>query len=190
MEQSGQYLIKAPRAKVWSALNDPDILAASLQGCEEMLKVSNDSYTAKVKAKIGPVSATFNAELKLSDIREPESYTIAVSAKGGAVGFGKGLAQVSLEPGADDAHGTTMLSYSVEARVGGKLAQVGSRLIDAAARKMADDFFGAFSKAVAPDSLAVDVNDSATKNGMVPTIVWLGVAAAVLLGALVLSDMV
>ena len=91
LEQSGQYLIAAPREVVWNALNDPEVLAASLRGCEEMLKVSDDAFTARVKAKIGPVSATFSAELKLSDIREPETYTIAVTAKGGAVGFGKVL---------------------------------------------------------------------------------------------------
>lgn len=186
MEQSGQYLIPAPRAIVWEALNNPDLLAASLQGCEEMTRLSDDVFAAKVKAKIGPVSATFTADLKLSDIKEPESYSIAVSAKGGAVGFGKGTAHVTLEPGEANREGSTLLSYSVNARVGGKLAQVGSRLIDAAARKMADDFFGAFSTAVAPDSIAIASEDTLAKSSGASIVIWLGIGTAVLIGALVL----
>ncbi len=189
MEQSGQYLIPAPQTIVWQALNNPDLLAASLQGCEEMTKISDDSFTARVKAKIGPVSATFTAELKLSDINEPESYSIAVAAKGGAVGFGKGNARVTLQPGVENPKDSTLLSYSVEARVGGKLAQVGSRLIDAAARKMADDFFSAFSTAVAPDSIAIASEDTSAISAGASIGVRVGIGLAIVVGVLLLWNL-
>ena len=146
MEQTGEYVIAADRAEVWEGLNDPQILEQCIDGCQSMDKTSDDQFDAKVKAKIGPVSAVFTAQLLLSDVTAPERYTITANVKGGPAGFGKGTANVVLADG-DDA-GTTRLSYTVDASVGGKLAQVGSRLLDGAARKMADDFFSAFGTVV------------------------------------------
>lgn len=152
MEQTGEYRIAAGRQRVWDALNDPDVLARCIAGCESMAKIADDVYQAAVKAKIGPVSATFAAELELTDIDEPHSYVINVSVKGGAAGFGKGSAKVTLEA----ADVETLLRYQASASVGGKLAQIGSRLIDSAARKMADDFFSAFKDEIAAVPVAAD----------------------------------
>lgn len=146
MQQTGEFRIAAAREAVWRALNDPDVLKHCIDGCQDMAKIGDDAYTATVKAKVGPVSATFGIELKLGDLNPPSSYTLNGAVKGGAAGFGKGVARVDL---ADDG-GATVLRYEVEGSVGGKLAQVGSRLIDAAARKMADDFFRRFGEIVAP----------------------------------------
>ena len=150
MQQSGEYRIGAPRGEVWRALNDPAILARCIDGCQSMNRVSESAFEATIKAKVGPVSATFKADLNLTDIDPPSSYTLNASAKGGAAGFGKGVARVKL---IDDA-GATVLRYEVEGTVGGKLAQVGQRLIDGAARKMADDFFGTFCSVLAPGASA------------------------------------
>jgi carbon monoxide dehydrogenase subunit G len=144
VEQSGEYRIAAARATVWQGLNDPDVLARCIDGCQSMTKTSNEQFDAVVKVKIGPVSATFQAQLVLSEIQPPSSYVLTASVKGGAAGFGKGAAEVSLEDDGD----ATLLRYAVNANVGGKLAQIGSRLIDAAARKMADDFFTEFGREV------------------------------------------
>jgi len=144
LEQAGEYRISAPRETVWTALNDPEILKKCIDGCQSMEQTADDSFAAAVKAKIGPVSALFKADLTLADLNPPTSYTINASAKGGAAGFGKGIAQVTLSDEGDD----TLLNYTVDANVGGKLAQIGSRLIDGAARKMADDFFAKFSREV------------------------------------------
>ena len=147
MEQSGEYRIQAGLDEVWSGLNDPEILARCIDGCLAMEKVADDRFETSVKAKIGPVSATFQAVLELTDVVLSESYTIHANVKGGAAGFGKGSAAVGLT--ADPDHpGATLLRYQVQASVGGKLAQIGSRLIDGAARKMADDFFAAFGEVV------------------------------------------
>jgi uncharacterized protein len=146
MQQSGEYRIGAPREAVWRALNDPDILAQCIEGCQSMEKVGEDAFKAAVKAKVGPVSALFNAEVKLADLDPPNGYTLQANVKGGPAGFGKGTAKVALT---DDGP-ATLLRYEVEGSVGGKLAQVGQRLIDGAARKMADDFFGKFGEVVAP----------------------------------------
>ena len=148
MEQSGEYRIAVGRQQVWSALNDPEILGACIAGCQQVDKLDDTHFDVRVKAKVGPVSATFSAALELTDIVSPESYTIHGNAKGGAAGFAKGSATVRLTEEA----GITTLSYGVQANVGGKLAQVGSRLVDGAARKMADDFFAAFSKSLDPQA--------------------------------------
>ncbi len=144
MEQTGEYRIAAARELVWQGLNDPDVLARCIDGCLSMEKLAADRFDAAVKARIGPVSATFKAELALQDVTAPSSYVISANIKGGAAGFGRGTAEVNLE----EEGGETILRYAVKASVGGKLAQVGSRLIDGAARKMADDFFLAFGRAV------------------------------------------
>ena len=140
MEQTGEYTIAANRDEVWAGLNDPVVLGDCIPGCQSIEQTSETSFTAKVKAKIGPVSTTFDATLELQNINPPASYTIAGGAKGGAAGFGKGTADVVLA----EVDGGTLLTYQVKASVGGKLAQIGSRLVDGAARKMADEFFSAF----------------------------------------------
>ncbi|MEM0922945.1 MAG: carbon monoxide dehydrogenase subunit G [Pseudomonadota bacterium] len=140
MEMSGERVIAAPRSQVWEALNDPDVLKACIPGCQEMERVGDSGFAATVKQKVGPVSATFKGQVELSNIVVGESYTISGEGKGGAAGFAKGGADVKLE----EAEGGTKLSYDVEAKVGGKLAQLGGRLIDGFAKKMADQFFTDF----------------------------------------------
>ena len=144
MDMTGEFRIPAPRRKVWEALNDPEILKRSIPGCEEIEKVSPTELAAKVTAKVGPVKARFGGKVILSDLDPPNGYKITGEGSGGAAGFAKGGATVRL---ADDGDGTR-LTYVVEAHVGGKLAQIGSRLIDATARKMAEDFFTRFSSIV------------------------------------------
>ena len=146
MEQTGEYRIAAPREEVWRALNDPEVLRNCIAGCLSMDQVGETSFEARIKAKIGPVSATFDTQLELEDLIEPESYRLCGNVKGGAAGFAKGEARVQLS----EEEGETLLHYTVVGNVGGKLAQVGSRLIDAATRKIADDFFMAFGEQVAP----------------------------------------
>lgn len=141
MEMSGEYRIKAPRAEVWAALNDPAVLKASIPGCKELTKTSDHEMTATVEAKVGMVKAKFNGAVTLSNINPPASYTISGEGKGGVAGFAKGGADVKLtEIGSE-----TVLRYTAKGQVGGKLAQVGARLIDATAKQMADQFFSAFA---------------------------------------------
>jgi carbon monoxide dehydrogenase subunit G len=144
MQMQGERSINASRDEVWRALNDPEILKACIPGCEALEKTSPTSFEATVMQKVGPVKARFKGVVALSDIVETESYTITGEGKGGAAGFAKGGAKVHL---VDDSNGT-ILTYEAEAKVGGKLAQLGSRLIDGFARKMADDFFTRFQQAV------------------------------------------
>ena len=150
MDMNGEFRLAAPREAVWKALNDPEVLKQSIPGCEEIVKQSDTAMTAKVSAKVGPVSAKFTGKVTLSDLDPPNGYTISGEGQGGVAGFAKGGAKVALR---DDAGGT-ILSYTVQAQVGGKLAQIGSRLIDATARKMADEFFTRFQAAVAAASPA------------------------------------
>ena len=159
MEQAGEYDIPASREVVWTALNDPEVLGRCITGCQEVTQLDEQHFNVKVKAKVGPVSATFHAELELGDLNPPESYTIKGGVKGGAAGFGKGDANVSLTEVDSD---NTRLTYQVKASVGGKLAQVGSRLVDGAARKMADEFFAAFRDHLAgPSSSEESADESA-----------------------------
>ena len=144
MEMTGEVRLPAPRETVWRALNDAEILKQSIPGCEEIVKLSDTEMTARVSAKVGPVSAKFTGKVLLSELDPPNGYTISGEGQGGVAGFAKGGAQVSLK----DDGGGTMLSYKVQAQIGGKLAQIGSRLIDATARKMADEFFTRFVAAV------------------------------------------
>lgn len=144
MDLTGQYRIAAPRQAVWQALNDPEVLKQSIPGCETVEKLSDTEFQARVTASVGPVKARFTGKVTLSDLDPPNGYTISGEGQGGAAGFAKGGAKVRL---ADDA-GATVLSYEVNATVGGKLAQVGSRLIGGVAHKMADEFFGRFAKVV------------------------------------------
>jgi carbon monoxide dehydrogenase subunit G len=145
MELTGEQRIPAPRQKVWEALNDPEILGQAIPGCQSIEKHGDDKFSAKVKAKVGPVSATFGGEVTLSELNPPESYTISGEGKGGAAGFAKGGAKVVLTEDGPDA---TILSYTVTANVGGKLAQIGSRLIDSTAKKLSGEFFEKFSEVV------------------------------------------
>jgi carbon monoxide dehydrogenase subunit G len=145
MDMTGQHRIPAPREQVWAALNDPAMLKASLPGCESLEKLSDHEFAATVVAKVGPVKAKFNGNVTLSNLNPPESYTISGEGKGGAAGFAKGGADVRLTEEGD----ITVLTYTAKADVGGKLAQLGSRLIDGTARKMADEFFDNFSQQVA-----------------------------------------
>src|SRR5689334_5858386 len=142
MDMTGEFRIPAPRETVWKGLNDPEILKRSIAGCEELEKTSDTEFAAKVTAKVGPVKARFAGKVTLSDLDPPNGYTITGEGQGGAAGFAKGGAKVRLTP---DESGGTVLHYEVNAAVGGKLAQIGSRLIDGTARKMADDFFTTFA---------------------------------------------
>jgi carbon monoxide dehydrogenase subunit G len=144
MEMSGEYRIQAPREAVWAALNDPEVLRASLPGCEEVTKESDTAFAAKVQAKVGPVKARFSGKMTLSDIDPPNGYRLSGEGQGGAAGFARGDADVRLEADGD----TTVLRYTVNAHVGGKLAQIGSRLIDGTAKKLAGEFFGKFAETV------------------------------------------
>ncbi len=144
MRQTGEYRIRATRQEVWQALNDPEVLRACIKGCESLDAVDEQHFEAIVKARVGPVSATFKGDVALEDLDPPASYTLRGSGKGGAAGFARGEARVRLT----EREGCTVLSYDLDAQVGGKLAQVGSRLVDGAARKMADEFFEAFRRRV------------------------------------------
>ena len=139
MKLSGSYQINLDKEKVWDALNDPDILKQSIPGCEKFIKNSDTNFTAKATNKIGPFNASFSGEIELQNLKPPHSYKITGSGNS-PVGFAQGEADVKLE----DSDGGTKLIYSVDAQVGGKIAQVGSRLIDMTAKKMADIFFGKF----------------------------------------------
>jgi hypothetical protein len=144
MDLTGEYKIPAPRDAVWKALNDPDILKQCIPGCEEITRVSDTELTAKVTAKVGPVKASFSGKVTLSDLDPPNGYKISGEGQGGVAGFARGDADVRLR----DADGGTALSYTANAAVGGKLAQIGSRLVEGAARQMADQFFGRFAEIV------------------------------------------
>lgn len=144
MELSGQYRIRAPRDRVWAALNDPEMLKASIPGCQSLEKLSDTDLAAKVKVKIGPVRATMSGTVKLTNVDPPNGYTITGEGRGAAAGFAKGGADVTLTADGEE----TVLSYTARGQVGGKLAQLGARLVDAVAKEMADKFFSAFAEKV------------------------------------------
>jgi uncharacterized protein len=160
MEIKGEYKIAAPRDKVFAALNDPAILQACIPGCESLEKTSDTEMKAKVRLRIGPVSANFAGKVTLSDIDPPNGYRISGEGQGGVAGFAKGGAVVTLR----DDGGATVLDYNVDAQVGGKIAQVGARLIDGTARKLADEFFGKFAATIGgPAAAAVAGTPSAAE---------------------------
>ena len=148
MQMTGEELIHAPRDKVWHALNDPEILKECIPGCQSVEKLSDTEFTATVKVKVGPVSANFKGNVTLSNIDAPNGYTITGEGKGGAAGFGKGGADIKLT----EAPEGTLLRYDVNASVGGKMAQIGSRLIDGTAKKLAGEFFAKFNELVSAES--------------------------------------
>jgi carbon monoxide dehydrogenase subunit G len=141
MELKGERLIPAPIEQTWAALNDPEVLKGCVAGCESLERTAEDAFHALMAVRIGPVSARFKGNLKLADVNPPTSYTIHFEGQGGVAGHGKGSADVVLSP-ADD--GQTRLAYVARAQVGGKIAQIGSRLVDAAAGKIAEEFFVGF----------------------------------------------
>ena len=185
MEMTGTQTLPVSQQIAWEALNDPEILKASITGCDLLDRTSDTEFLAGVTAAIGPVKAKFKAKLTLSDVNPPESYTIRFDGQGGAAGFGKGEAQVKLIPeGA-----ATRLDYSAKANVGGKLAQIGSRLVDAAAKKMADEFFVKFNAelarrnaptvAIAPTAAIAPAASARHPDDFSSAAVW-GVAAALM----------
>lgn len=193
MDMTGEYRIAAPRARVWEALNDPETLKRCIAGCEELEKTSDTEFSARVSTRVGPVSAKFTGTVRLSDIDPPNGYTISGEGQGGVAGFARGGASVRLaEEGAE-----TVLTYEANATVGGKLAQIGSRLIDSTARKMADDFFGKFAALVAAPAEAgeaaparpePEAADGEAPGGLSPA-VWIGglIAVVVIVLLVVLS---
>ena len=149
MDMNGSETINAPVDAVWKGLNDPEILRQCIPGCEALEKKSDTEMTATVVLKVGPVKARFEGAVQLSNLNPPHSYTISGEGKGGMVGFAKGGADVSLSEQPD---GTTLLTYSVKADVGGKIAQLGSRLIDSTAKKLAEQFFSTFTEKVSENA--------------------------------------
>jgi carbon monoxide dehydrogenase subunit G len=164
MEIKGEYKIAAPRDKVFAALNDPAVLQACIPGCESLEKTSDTEMKAKVRLRIGPVSASFTGKVTLSDIDPPNGYKISGEGQGGVAGFAKGGAVVTLR----DDGGATVLDYNVDAQVGGKIAQVGARLIDGTARKLADEFFGKFAATIGGPPAAAAVAGVASAAEPVP----------------------
>ena len=188
MKLSGSYQINLPKEKVWEALNDPEILKQAIPGCEEFIKNSETEFTAKATNKIGPFNASFTGDVELKDLNPPNSYKITGSGNS-PVGFASGEASVKLE----DENGGTKLIYEVEANVGGKIAQVGARLIDMTAKKMADIFFGKFSELITSsndsDSIekkssneisANDSNERKSTNQKIYIYVGIGLAVAII----------
>ena len=148
MDMQGERRIPVPRQTVWERLNDPETLRQCIPGCETIEKVSDTEFTAKVVARVGPVKASFSGKVTLSDLDPPSGYTITGEGTGGVAGFAKGSARVELA----EEGGETVMRYGAQGQVGGKLAQIGSRLIDGTARKMADDFFNRFAAAMSPEA--------------------------------------
>lgn len=197
MDMSGEYTIPAPREKVWEALNDPEVLKQCIDGCQTLEKTSDTEFQAKVTAKVGPVKATFNGKVNLSDIDPPNGYTISGEGQGGVAGFAKGGAQVSLSGEGNE----TVLNYEANAEVGGKLASVGSRLVLGVAKKTADDFFSKFSDIVggggeaaeAPAEAAAAVPEPASapagqpKAGVSPAVWVVGAIVVIAVAAWLLS---
>jgi carbon monoxide dehydrogenase subunit G len=174
MELTGERLIPADVARTWSALNDPDTLKACIPGCESLTRTGDNSFESVVAVKIGPVNARFKGKVNLTNVQPPTAYTLNFDGQGGAAGFGKGSADVALSPEGD----ATRLRFNAKAQVGGKMAQVGSRLIDATAQKLAEQFFTAFETQLSPPSAAAPAAP-AKPPALIPTWVWV-IALAVL----------
>lgn len=172
MEIKGSYHLPCDPQRAWEALNDPDLLKACLKGCERLEKTADDRFEGTVQAKVGPVSARFNGSMTQTDVQAPNRCTMVFEGQGGVAGFAKGSADVTL----DEADGGTQLTYVADAKIGGKLAQMGARLVEGTARSMAEDFFGKFAAALAtgqddeggadaPSEFVAAEADSATSAG-------------------------
>ena len=186
MKLNGTYQINLEKQKVWEALNDPEILKKAIPGCEEFKKNSETEFTATATNKIGPFNASFTGDIELKDLNPPNSYKITGSGNS-PVGFVNGEAKVTLE----DFDGGTKLNYLVEANVGGKIAQVGSRLIDMTAKKMADIFFGKFSELIstkpAADKIEKTAEDQIPRENKLLKKLLIIVSAAIIIGIIVYS---
>jgi carbon monoxide dehydrogenase subunit G len=176
MDMTGERQLALSRQRVWEALNDPAVLQQCIPGCETVEKSGEDEFRMAMTAAIGPVKAKFTGRIKLSEVVPPESYTIAFEGSGGAAGFGKGSAKVALA----EHEGGTRMRWQAHATVGGKLAQVGSRLVDGVARKMADDFFARFAQVVAPPAAEAGPARETPAPG-VPLWVWFAAAVVAVL---------
>lgn len=161
MELIGEELIRAPRGRVWSALNDPAVLARCIEGAQSLERVGENRFEGRVAAKVGPVRATFAGVVELSRIDPPNGYTLTGEGKGGAAGFAKGGADIALADDEIDGEPATRLTYTARASVGGKLAQLGGRLIEGAARGQADRFFGALKAELERDGGAASIDGGA-----------------------------
>lgn len=186
MNLTGEQLISAGRQDVWNALNDADILAKSIPGCESLEKTEDGGFTATVRASVGPVKAKFKGQVSLENLDPPNSYTLKGEGKGGAAGFAKGSADVSLS----DEGGQTKLSYVVKANVGGQLARIGGRLIEATAKKLSDEFFTNFKQEMegpVPEELVeekpAEEEQIIDRKGLSP-IIWGGALVALVLAFL------
>ena len=157
MTMNGEVQLAASREAVWAKLNDPEVLKACIPGCEELEKTEDNGFRATAKMKVGPVSARFKGKVNLSDLDPPNGYKISGEGEGGVAGFAKGGAKVSLS----DKDGGTLLSYDVEAQIGGKLAQLGQRLVNGSAKKLADQFFSKFAQSVGAPPPAATVAEPA-----------------------------
>ena len=181
MELSNTITIPAGVNATWQALNDPEFLKACIAGCEAIERVADNDYKVVVAAKVGPVSARFSGKLRLEDLQAPTAYSVVFEGQGGAAGFAKGRARVTLQPQEGDA--STLLSYQAQAQVGGKLAQIGSRLVDAAAAKQAADFFTAFNTKMALLHAPAAAAPAVEAEGGRPWVKWAWVAVAAALAA-------
>ncbi len=170
MKITGETLIAAPRETVWRALNDPEILRQSIPGCESLEQTADNAFKAVVSSRIGPIAARFNGNVRLSDLNPPTSYTLTGEGSGGAAGAAKGIAKVRLEP----AEGGTRLLYDVDAQITGKLAQIGSRVVEAAAKMLAGQFFARFGSAVVGEA------PPSKPAGAIPAWVWVIAAVAII----------
>jgi carbon monoxide dehydrogenase subunit G len=178
MDMNGEQRIPTGQQAVWEALNDLEVLKACIPGCDSIEKVSDTEHHVTLTAAVGPVKAKFKGRMHLGDLDPPHSYRIGFEGQGGVAGFAKGEAQVALKPDGAD----TLMNYTVHAQVGGKLAQVGSRLIDAAAKKLADEFFNAFNARVAP--AAAEAAAAPKPAAGVPIWVWIAAAIAAIVALL------
>lgn len=166
MEIAGEYRIPAVQQRVWEALNDPAVLKACIAGCQQLERIGDNEFSAIVTTKVGPISATFRGSVNLSELEAPNGYTLVGQGQGGAAGFARMRARVGLKPDAGD----TVLSYSAQAEIGGKLASVGSRLVQSVARKNADDFFSAFARQLGGSGVVQQPSASAATTPAAPQI--------------------
>ena len=186
MDMQGSRALAITQQQAWDALNDPEVLKLCIPGCDKVEAAGENQYAVGVAVKIGPVSAKFAGKITLSEINPPNSYTITFDGQGGAAGFGKGNAQVQLTPPAEGAG--CVLSYTVQAQVGGKIAQMGQRLIDGVAKSMAEDFFKRFDEEMQrryPQAAPAAAAPAAPPGeGGIPSWVWIVVAIALVLGVI------